>query len=190
MLKKLCLIAISSISLFAMHSAEINVNNKDLEISAKFDMGQFNDSVEPETTFIGFKYLHADEDHSDSNNIDDYGELNFLMMKEVSEGLEIGMGFKLNHTKNYTSVPLGVEASYKLPVDIGVPFYIGGSFYYAPEVLTLENADSFLEYRVGIDAEVIEHGRFTLGYRTLNTDYRTRDVEYNQAAYIGFKFDF
>ncbi|QOY51434.1 YfaZ family outer membrane protein [Candidatus Sulfurimonas baltica] len=190
MFKKLNLIVAGAVSVFAMNSAEINVNNSDLELNVKFDMGQFNENVEPATIFLGAKYLNGDEGHSDSRSIDDYGELNFLMMKDVSDNLKLGLGFKLNHTKNFTSVPLGAEVSYKLPLATVIPFYLGGSLYYASEVLCMEDGDSFLEFRVNLDAEVIENGRVTLGYRSLDTNYKVRDVEYNKSVYLGFKFSF
>ncbi|MCW8896113.1 MAG: YfaZ family protein [Sulfurimonas sp.] len=192
MLKKFGLIAASAVSVFAMHSAEINVNNSDLELGVKFDVGQFDDAVEPETMFFGAKYINADEKHSDFSNIDDYQELNFLMQREVDSGFTLGLGVKLNHTKNFVSVPLGVEASYKLPANIQIPFYINGSLYYAPEVLSYDNADGFSEFRISLDAEVIENGRVTVGYRSLETDYDNtrRHDKYNSSVYLGFKFAF
>ena len=40
MLKKISLITVCAVSVFAMHNAEININDKDLEIGARLDMGQ------------------------------------------------------------------------------------------------------------------------------------------------------
>ncbi|MDD5156431.1 hypothetical protein [Sulfurimonas sp.] len=190
MLKKVSLLTLSAVSVFAMHSAEINVNNTDLELSAKFDIGQVNEKVEPNTIFIGAKYLNVDERHSDISNVDDYYEANFLMMKNASKDLKIGLGVKLNHTKDFTSAPLGVEAAYKLPIESSVPFYVGGSLYYAPRVLAFEKADNYLEYRVTVDAEVIKNGFVTVGFRDMNTNYESGNVEYNKSFYGGFRFLF
>ncbi len=201
MFKKLSLIAVCAASAFAMHSAEININDKDLEVGVKVDMGQFNDNTEPNTVFIGAKFLHGNEDHSDltRNSIHDYSEVNFLMQREIdTSGLAVGLGFKLNHTESnnnsFTSIPLGVEASYKLPISDVTPLYIGGSLYYAPEVLSIDDAQNFLEYRVNFDIEVIKNGRISLGYRSIDTNYdvngNTYDINYNRSAHIGFKFAF
>ncbi len=201
MLKKLSLIAVCAVSVFAMHNAEININDKDLEIGARLDMGQFNETTEPNTVFIGAKFLHGNEDHSDltRNSIHDYTELNFLMQREIdTSGLAVGLGFKLNHTESnnnsFTSIPLGVEASYRLPISDVTPLYIGGSLYYAPEVLSIDDAKNFLEYRVNFDIEVIKNGRISLGYRSIDTNYdvngNTSNVNYNRSAHIGFKFAF
>ena len=201
MLKKITLFAAAATSAFAMHSAQININDKDLELGAKLDMGQFNHAVEPETVFIGANFLKADGENSDPkvNKLDEYYELNFLMQREVSNtGLSLGLGVKLNHTnkdqENFTSIPLGIEAKYKLPISRVVPFYLGGSFYYAPESLSLQDAHSFQEYRITLDIEVIKNANVTMGYRSLETDYEvnnhSRDFTYNKSAYIGFKFLF
>lgn len=189
--------AVCAASAFAMHSAEININDKDLEVGAKLDMAQFNDTSEPDIIFIGAKFLHGHEDHSDfeRNGIHDYSELNFLMQREIeTSGLSIGLGLKLNHTENFTSMPLGIEALYKLPTGAVTPLYFGAILYYAPEVLTLDDAQNFLEYRLNFDIEVIENGRITLGYRSIDTNYdvggETHKINYNRSAYVGFKFAF
>lgn len=190
MFKKISLVALSTVSVFAMHSAEVNINNSDLELSAKLDMGQFNDSVEPDTIFLGARYINADERHSDARSIDDYQELNFLMQKNVNSDFRFGLGVKLNHTEEFVSIPLGLEALYKLPVTSNVPFYFGAALYAAPEVLSFDKADSFLEYRFTLEAEAIKNGFITFGYRHLDTNYERRDVEYNESLYFGLKFLF
>ncbi|WP_345992918.1 hypothetical protein [Sulfurimonas sp. HSL-1716] len=204
MLKKLGLLSVSVAAAFAMHGVDININDKDLELGGRLDMGQFNDTVEPNTVFLGVRYLKGNEDHSDfSSNDNAYYEISFLMQKEVSNnGLSMGLGVKANYTKaringsnrDFTSVPLGVEAEYKLPVKDVVPLYLDGALYYAPEVLCMNDAEKFFEYRVNFDAEVIQNGRITLGYRSLDTNYdvagSTVNKNYNHSVYLGFKFQF
>ena len=201
MLKKITLFTAAATSVFAMHSAQININDKDLELGAKLDMGQFNHAVEPDTVFFGAKFLKADGENSDPevSNLDEYYELNFLMQREVSNtGLFLGLGVKLNHVNrgetDFTSIPLGIEAKYKLPISDVVPFYLGGAFYYAPESLSLQDAHSFQEFRINLDIEVIKNANVTMGYRSLETDYEVNnhrsDFTYNKSAYIGFKFLF
>ena len=193
MLKKISLVALCAASAFAMNSADININDKDLELGVKFDVGQFNDNVEPETMLVGARYLHADEDNSDVNDVDDYYELSFLMQNQMgNEDLILGLGLKLNSTKDYSTVPLGAEAKYHIPAETPIPIYINLALYYAPSVLTMQDADKYLEYRAEADFEVIDNGKVTLGYRVMNTDYDDArgDVEYNKSMYIGFKFLF
>ena len=197
MLKKLGLITLSAVSAFAMHSAEISINDKDLELGARFDLGQFNSTVEPDTTYLGLKYINGTEENSDEENIDTNGyyEASFMMRREVqNSGVTFGIGVKTNYTKiedeDFMTIPLGLELGYGVASQI--PIYIGASVYYAPESLSLLDADGFLEYRVDISAEIIERGSVILGYRNLDLKFNTSDdtVNYNNSAYFGFRFAF
>jgi len=195
MLKKLALIAMLSVSAFAMHSAEVNINDTDLEISAKLDLGQFNPNVEPNTTFLGFRIVDADDTHGSTNGYknDPYYEVNFLMKKPLSSsGLSVGMGVKFNYTTDFSSIPLGLEGTYKIPAAAFVPMYVNASVYYGPRVLSFGNADRYYEYRVSYDIELIDNGRVTVGYRSMHTNYQGArgDYTYNKAFYFGFKFLF
>jgi hypothetical protein len=195
MLKKLILIVALTVSAFAMHTAEVNINDTDLELNAKLDIGQFNENVEPDTMFIGARFLSADKTHSSNKHYanDPYYEMNFLMMRPVGDsGLSFGMGVKFNYTKDFASMPLGLEVEYKLDHSGLVPMYLNGSAYYGPKVLSFGNAERFYEYRVSYDIELIENGRITIGYRSMNTNYDDSrgDYTYNRTFYGGFKFFF
>ena len=195
MLKKMIVIAFLAVSAFANHTAELNLNEKDLEVAGRIDMGQFNMAVEPNTTFVGGKFLKAHEDHSSNNRVslDPYYELNFLMMRDISNsGMRVGMGVKLNYTNKYSTLPLGLEMEYKIPSARVIPIYLNGEFYYAPQVLSFHDAKDFLEYRASIDIELIKNGRITLGYRNLDTDYDrlSGSFNYNESWYFGFKIGF
>ena len=180
-----------------MHNVELNINDQDLEIGTKFDMGQFSNRVRPGNMFLGIRYLHGHEDHSDfkvAKDIEDYIELNFLMQKHTTRRLIIGLGVKANYTAYFSSFPLGIEAAYRLHTSLPIPFYIKGSFYYAPEVLSSIDAKNFLEYKMLIDAEVIRNAHIVVGYRNLDTNYEKPryggNINYNHSFFFGFKFDF
>ena len=204
MLRKFAILSMFTASAFAMHSALIDINNKDIEIGGALDMGQFVGTLAPDTVFLGAKYLKGDQDHGDFvKNNNAFYELDFLTQKELANsGLRLGLGLKVNYTqadildktRNFASVPLGLEAEYKLPINFAVPLYLVGNIYYAPEVLCLNDAKSFLEYRTSFDIQVIDNGRITLGYRSINTNYDISSVTYNESynrfAYAGFKFRF
>ena len=200
MLKKITLLSAGALSAFAMNTGEININDKDLEVSAKFDVGQFNKVVEPNTMFLGAKFLNADAEHSDKDyaDIDPYYEVNFLMMQNVgNKGLRLGMGVKANYTKDFTTVPLGLEFAYKLPTKTLIPLFLNGEFYYAPTALAFSDAEDFLEFRVDLDIRIIKNGNITVGYRRLDTNYEVLkgytadgDFTYNSSWYVGFKINF
>jgi len=200
MLKKIALLTATAISAFALHMAELNINDKDLEIGATFDMGQFNDNVEPNTMFIGAKFFNPDVSHSSDPlaKVDPYYEANFLMMREIGDnGMSIGLGLKLNYLtindESFSALPLGVAFAYALPLPDLVPMSIAGSLYYAPEVLCLSSTgNNYLEYKIHYDVELIENAGITLGYRTINASYTNTlgDLNYNSSWYFGFKVKF
>ncbi len=193
MLKKLSVLAFCAVSSFAMHNAQININDTDLEMSFAFDMGQFNNAIEPNTMFLGAKFLNGDETNSDNDNadLDPIYEVNFLTMHEIgNQGMSLGMGIKYNHTQNYTTLPLGLEAAYKLPVQDLVPMRLHAAIYFAPRSLSFSDADSYLEYRIDYNVEIIPHGNLVVGYRHIDTNYQVADFTYNSSAYFGFQIDF
>jgi hypothetical protein len=199
MLKKIILMMASTVSVFALHTAEININDLDLEVGAKFDIGQFNQSVKPETMFIGAKFFNPDASHSQDNisKINPYVEGNFLIMREIgNKGMSLGMGAKLNYTqvdgKDFSSLPLGIEFAYTIPAPKLIPMSINGSVYYAPKVLSFADAKNYLEYRIHYDVEFIENAGVTIGYRSMNInfDFVNSDINYNTSWYFGFKVKF
>lgn len=201
MLKKLGLLSLSGVAAFAMHTFEININDKDLGASGKLDMGQYNQNVEPGTTFVGAKALKGSTDHSDiKSGINPYFELNFLKTRSVGgNGLELGMGVKANYTGNdsasYVTIPLGLEAIYTVPGNLAVPVVLSAKGYYAPEVLSMEDAKEYYEVVLNARFEVIENGLIVIGYRDMNFGVQnaagsTKRFHYNKSGYIGYKFAF
>ncbi|MDQ7044197.1 MAG: YfaZ family outer membrane protein [Sulfurimonas sp.] len=199
MLKKILITTLPAISAFALHTAEININDRDLELNAKFDMGQFNSSIEPNTVFIGGRFLNGQKENSrlengdPVTNIDPFYEVSFLMKRAVGDmGMSFGMGVKLNYTKDFSTIPLGLEFEYVIPAKKLVPMYVYGSVYYAPSALSFSKAKDFVGYRVSYDIELIDNGRVTIGYRNINTNYDAVGgrVVYNDSVYAGFKFAF
>ncbi|QSZ41320.1 hypothetical protein GJV85_04100 [Sulfurimonas aquatica] len=194
MLKVVSTIAFLAVSAFAIHTGELNINDTDLEVGVKLDVGQFNDATEPNTMFIGAKYLGADKGHSDNTNteLDPMFEGNFLVMREIGDkGLSLGMGAKYKYTKDFSALPLGLELGYKIPATDLVPMSINGALYYAPKVLCFENGKDFTSYRIYYDVEPIENAIITLGYRSLNLTQNTGgSFNYNSSWYFGFKVNF
>ena len=199
MLKKITIITASAVSAFALHMAEININDKDLEVGAHFDLGQFNRAVEPNTMFFGGKFLNPDDSHSADSllSLSPYYELNFLIMREVGNyGVSFGMGVKLNYTQignaDFSALPLGVEFAYRIPAPKLIPMSLNASLYYAPEVLSFADTTDYLEYRVHFDVELIQNAGITVGYRSINISAGTGigSKNYNSSGYFGFQLGF
>lgn len=196
MLKQAALSLCAAAPLLAFHVAEININEKDFEGALKFDMGQFNETLMPDTMFFGFSYIKGSEDHSDVDDTEGLVGASFLMQRPLGahDALTLGMGLKYHYTKigdvGFSAIPIGMELKYALPVDIAMPLYVGGTFYYSPEVLSFDEAKNYIEYRAYADAEVIERGHLVVGYRNIDTNFDAADVDYNHSWYFGFRFQF
>ncbi|WP_345969864.1 MULTISPECIES: YfaZ family outer membrane protein [Sulfurimonas] len=200
MLKTLVTTLALGCSLFAMHEAELNLNNYDLNAKLDFDMGQFNDAVDPETVFLGARYLRGSYHHSDELRDKDHDlfDAHFAVAQRLSgnDALTLGLGVKFVYTSiegyDFDALPIGVFARYELPLNLPVPFIVGGALYYAPEVLAWQDAKNYLEYDLSLDIRIIDRAAVTAGYRKIDTDFDLSggDFTFNEAWYVGVKFRF
>ncbi len=201
MLKKITLSILTASSIHAMHTAEINVNEYDLEAKVKFDLGQFNTTVEPDTTFLGVSFLKGspENDSIDANNdVDNYLDLNFMVKQNIQDsGFKVGLGIKAVYTSagsnDYISLPIGAELSYILPIQSAIPIGFTASASYAPQSLSFQDAKNYLDYRIEAYAELMDRASVYAGYRNIDTNYDTNgadDYTYNKSAYFGIKFSF
>lgn len=200
MLKTLVATLALGCSLFAMHEAELNLNNYDLNLKLDLDMGQFNDAVDPDTVFVGARYLHGSYHHSDELRDKDHDlvDLHFAVGEhlDANRALKLGLGAKLVYTSiegyDYYAMPLGLFARYTLPLNLAIPFIVGADLYYAPQVLAWQDAKNYLEYDVSLDIRIIERAAVTAGYRKIDTDFDLPggDFTFNEAWFAGVKFRF
>jgi len=199
MFKKISLFILSFSCTYAMHTAELNINEYDLEAGVKWDIGQFNGTVEPDTTFIGLSYLKADRENASNNNIDGYINVNFITKQNIKNtGFKVGLGIKGVYTtlsdSDFIAVPIGAELSYNFPLNFPIPIGLSASAYYAPKSLSFSDAGGYLEYRTEVYANLMERASVYVGYRKINTKYdfsnNIYDITYNKSIYYGIKFSF
>ena len=200
MLKKLMIILALSGSLFAMHDVELDLNDYDLDAQLNLDLGQFNDAVDPDTAFLGARYLRASSEHSDDDLTHDENlyDIHFFVKQRLhgTPDLTLGLGTKLVFTsvenEDFTALPIGALVDYELPLGLSIPFILGGSFYYSPQVLSWQDAKNYMEVEGHLDVRVIDRASITAGYRKIDTDFDTAldDVVFNEAWFIGVKFRF
>jgi len=203
MLKKIALLTVSISSVFAMHTAELNINQYDLEAALNLDVGQFNETVEPDTTFVGIQYLKAGTENASYNDIHKYVNLNFMIKQEIQNtNFKIGLGVKGIYTSSeiagndasFIATPLGAEITYEIPLNIAIPIGFKVSAHYAPESLSFSDASRYLEYRAEGYAKLMQRASVYIGYRKIDTRYNmndnTYDYSYNKSVYFGFRFSF
>ncbi|MFA6144668.1 MAG: YfaZ family outer membrane protein [Sulfurimonas sp.] len=197
MLKKIVLSSLIATSAFAAHQIEANVNSRDVEGQLRLDMGRMGNGSGLGTTYLGARFLNGDVNNSATiGTINPLMEVSFMVQNSVRgvRGLELGLGVKGEYTKIdgniYSAIPLGLEAQLQLPLNTPFPFYLGGALYYAPSALAFKDASSYMETRIHLDFEPIDNGRIEVGYRTIDTNVKTRDITYNDSWYFGLRLDF
>ncbi len=169
--------------LHAENSASLNINNNDLELQASVDMFS---AYEGSTTYI----LDGSYLHTKTNNmfrVAFRGENTFQSL----EGLSLGFGAKAVFADKFMSVPLLAKANLILPFGDTVPTTsINTSFAYAPSILSFVDAQSYTEFKLEADMEVISNIHLFTGYRNIDTKYNTHDKTFNDSFYGGMKLSF
>lgn len=195
MLKKLTTISLVVTSVFGAHQVEVNVNQNDFEGKVRVELSRMGDTLNG--SYAGVRILngHADNSHT-LTNPSPLIEGSFLIDRPVRaiQGLHVGLGIKAEYTSlnssTYLAVPLGAEALWKLPLNFPLPVRMGASMYYAPPSLSFYSGYSYWENRLFVSTEIIDNGHLELGYRHINTDVGTKDLTYNDSAYVGMILEF
>lgn len=200
MLKIWTLLLVMAASLMAMHEAEVDLNNYDLDAKINFDAGQFNSSVDPDTVYFGFRYLYGSHQNSDKDLSKNYNlfDGHFFVRQRLpnARAFTLGLGAKLVFTSiesnDFYALPLGVTAHYDLPLGLAVPVGIGGEFYFAPEVLSWDDAKNYYEYDIYMDVMLIDRAGLTAGYRRIDMDFEQSNgnIVFNESWFVGVKFRF
>ena len=172
-------------TLQAGSSAAIDINNKDVELLTTFDFSHLTYYAAGTAYVVDGSYLHT-ENHS-LVTVGISGE-NAL---QGVEGLSLAFGLKSAIASDFLAFPLMAKATYRLPFNDRVPpTYLSGSFAYAPEVLSFNEAQSYSEFRLEADMEMISNIHIFTGYRNINTDYAHIKRTWNNHFYAGLKLKF
>jgi len=170
-------------TLFAENSVGLNINADDLELQGSTNLFS---SYEGSTTFVlDGSYLHTDGDNM--TTIGFSGENTFQSM----DALSLAFGAKIILADKYMTLPLFAKANLVLPFDDAIPTTsIMTSFAYAPSVLSFVDAQSYTEFRLEADMEIVSNIHLFTGYRNIDTEYNTHDKTFNDSFYGGMKLSF
>lgn len=193
MLKKLLIITLFlTISSFAGERASfgLNINNEDLEVEGRMSLASQTSRLEYRNFFIDANFVNDNDDtlygagFYVENSPQGYPNLKFAIgLRSV---------FSQNDTlnKDFVAIPITVSGKARMYFPNLPKSELGVKLAYAPNPLTFADGDSYLEYRVEADMQVIENIAVYVGYRGIETDYDVADVTFNSSAYVGFKFIF
>lgn len=171
--------------LYAQSSVALNINDKDLELTAALDLNHFSNYADSTRYFLDSYYIGNDEDTLFAIGVSAHNQLQGV------EALTLGFGTRFIVADNFNALPLVAMMAYALPLNASVPpTSLIGSFAYAPSVLAFDDGESYSEFRVETAMQVIQNVHLFVGYRNINTEYETYDNRFNESAYGGLKLSF
>ena len=184
--KKLCLTSLFSLGLLhAQSNVGLNINDEDLEVLASIDLNALTYYSDSTSYTIDASYLHTDGDNLTTIGVS--GESSF----QGVEGLALGLGIKSVFADDFIAIPFFAKARYTLPLNYSIPTTsLSTSLAYAPSVLAFSDAESYTEFRVEADMEIITNIHLFTGYRNIDTEYDTDDKTFNDSFYGGMKLSF
>lgn len=195
MLKKIILGSLLVISpMLALNKGMLNISDLDLEVSAAFDVGQFQEDYAVDTYFVGFSFLNTNDGAGPSIVSADLLVIND--MPEL-EGSKLGFGMKIVSTEHtgvpipetFLAIPLGAVLDYSLTEDNRL--FVKSSIFYAPGALSFKDSRSYFEFRSAIEFEAIENVRVFFGIRGIYTGYNiASNITVNETAYAGMVIGF
>lgn len=185
-LKKFCFITLSSLGLLhAQSNVGLNINNEDLEVSASIDLNALTYYSDSTSYTLDASYLHTDGDNLTTVGVSAENTLQGV------EGVALGLGIKSVFADNFVAIPFFAKAKYTLPFGYSIPTTsLTTSIAYAPSVLAFRDAESYTEFRVEANMEIITNIHLFTGYRNVDTEYDTHDQTFNNSFYGGMKLSF
>lgn len=184
--KKICLTSLLFLGLLhAQSNIGLNINNDDLEVHASIDLNALAYYSDSTSYTLDASYLHTDGDNLTTVGVS--AESTF----QGVEGLTLGLGIKSVFASDFIAIPFFAKAKYTLPFNDSIPTTsLSSSLAYAPSVLTFSDGESYMEFRVEANMEIITNVHLFTGYRNINTEYDTYDKTFNNSFYGGMKLSF
>lgn len=189
MFKKLVITAaLTSVSLMAQNSAEINLNSYDIELLGKYQLGQnFDYNGNSNANYIHLGYLYSGESETRSKELVEGGYIATGAVGGLN-ALSFGIGIKASTAEEFVAIPIGATINYRLPVNW--PVNIGASVYIAPDPLVFLDGKGYTSYRFGVSTQIIPNASIYAGYRDINLKYKDSLKNFNDGWYIGVRFYF
>ena len=174
-------------ALQAQSSVGVDINTEDVEVFANYNLNSDIGYTGGTSILVDTSYLYSSESESNLFSIGISGESSL----EAQQGLTFGFGTKFVFAEDFMALPLLGRVTFMLPFDSDIPTTsLTGVFAYAPSVLTFSDGESYLEYRLEADMEVISNIHIFTGYRNIDTNYEFLDYTLNDSFYGGLKVSF
>ena len=167
------------------NSIGIDINSEDVELLASININNLTYYTDGTSYIFDVSYLHTE-----GNNLITLG-ISGQNTFQGLEGLSLAFGLKGAFTDDFLAFPLYAKVIYRLPLHDRIPpTSLSTGFAYAPSVLSFRDAESYTEFRLEADMEVISNIHIFTGYRRINTNYENLDKTLNNSFYGGLKLSF
>ena len=171
--------------LHAQSTIGLNINSDDIEVLAALNLNTYADYSDSTIYILDGSYLHTDGDNLSTLGLS--GQNTF----QGIQGLALAFGVRGVFTSDFFAVPLFGKAVYALPLNDSIPTTsVSTSLAYAPSVLTFRDGESYTEFRIEADMEIISNIHLFTGYRNIDTEYDRYDKTFNSSFYGGMKLSF
>ncbi|WP_456480532.1 hypothetical protein [Nautilia sp.] len=173
-MKKLTLSALTAGFLFAGNFVNLQINSDTLMIEGQTKIAY----DQPFYARAGY-LINSDKSNFVYGGIKSEGHI-----VGVNLPVKFSLFFDFVHTKDNSAVPIGIGAFSYLQ-QFSVPVFLRGEFEYAPKILSFDNAEKFMKFKVEAGTQFIENGQLFIGYRNINFD-----ENYDSSMYVGVGFSF
>ena len=172
---------------FAAQANDLDINLGGNAASINYAAGLTSTGLQAE-----FGYLH----HTDSVDIGSAGLTVVGNSNPVGSPFLFAVGGKLffispkQTSGNGTVLGLGGHFNYTWPTYNR--FTIGGELYYAPKIVSFNNADRFLEYGVSAGYEILRNAEVYVGWRHVSAAFTSSNgnVTLDSTFMVGLNFSF
>ncbi len=168
----------------------LNINNNDLEVEGRISLAGRTSRLEYRNFFIDANFINGKDDTL--TGVGFYVENSPQGHSNLKFGVGLRSIFSKNDTlnKTFVAIPITVSAKARMYLRNLPKSALGIKLAYAPTPLTFSDGDSYFEYRIEADMQIIDNIDIYAGYRNLDTNYKVKDINFNSTAYAGFKFIF
>ncbi|MCH9813690.1 MAG: YfaZ family protein [Epsilonproteobacteria bacterium] len=163
----------------------LNINSDDLEIEARSSLAFTTNDPVYRNFFVDANFINADDPLIGLGFFVENSPVNY---QNIAFAIGLRTIFTDYEGDDFTAIPIFIGAKARMYLGDLPKSHLGVKLAYAPSPLTFQDADSYLEYRVEVDMSIIDNVNVYLGYRNIDTDYDNKNINYNDAVYVGFKF--
>jgi hypothetical protein len=173
--------------LFSGNIIGLNINSEDFEVEGSIDINSFADYTNGTIFVLDANYINTED-----SDLFGFG-LSASNTFQGLDGLSLGLGARFVNYEDYSAIPFMLEAIYSIPLIDSIPSAsFSGAIYYAPSVLSFDDAEDYFEFRAEAAMEVISAVSIYVGYRDIEADntYKNFTNTFNSSFYGGMKMSF